>query len=241
MSDFRQPFAEMLAALQGRLANQIPTERWTDLMHNAHDRAFVVAGAMEGDLLADLASAVEDAITEGKSIDAFRDEFDDVVEQHGWDYRGERRWRTRVIYQTNMSTSYASGRLAQLKDPELLEVAPYWMYRHGGSADPRPHHLSWDGIVRRHDDPWWQTHYPPNGWGCSCYVIAVSRAQAERMGGRFEEPPPDDPGAIDRGWDYMPGQSVADELREVVDQKALDLPEPLAEAFIERMRERDRP
>ena len=33
------------------------------------------------------------------------------------------------------------------------------------------------------DDPWWQTHYPPNGWGCKCWVRQVSRREAERLGG----------------------------------------------------------
>lgn len=34
-------------------------------------------------------------------------------------------WRTKVIYQTNMTTSYAAGRYQELTDPEFLAlVAP---------------------------------------------------------------------------------------------------------------------
>jgi uncharacterized protein with gpF-like domain len=29
-------------------------------------------------------------------------------------------------------------------------------------------------LILRADDPWWKTHYPPNGWGCQCTVHAVS-------------------------------------------------------------------
>jgi uncharacterized protein with gpF-like domain len=197
----------------------------------------MVAGAMEADLLSDMASAVESFITEGQSIEAFRAQFDEIVERYGWDYTGARDWRTRVIYQTNTATTYAAGRLAQLNDPELQSVAPFWMYRHGGSADPRPQHLAWDGLVLPADDPWWSTHYPPNDWGCSCYVIAVSRETAARMGGRFETPGDDQPGAVGEGWDYMPGRSVRDEIRQTVDEKARDLPPSIGEAFRDRMEE----
>ncbi|PHS66357.1 MAG: hypothetical protein COB09_02540 [Thalassobium sp.] len=224
-------FLEQLAALQIRLRKLVPTERWTDIARNAHDRAFVVAGAMKADLLHDLAKAVTKAIENGGTIEQFRQDFDRAVERSGWAYKGERNWRTRVIYSTNMSTTYAAGRLSQLRDPELQQVAPYWMYRHGGSADPRPEHLKWDKLVVRADNPWWRIHYPPNGWGCSCYVIAVSRASAERLGGRFEEPEATRPGDIDPGWDYAPGDNVSTEIRQLVQSKAISLPDTLAQAF----------
>lgn len=236
VSNARLPFQEQIEAVRKRTQRLIPTERWTDVMHNAHDRSFVVAGAMKADLLADFAGAVEKLAADGKSIGWFREQFDSIVERHGWAYRGERNWRTRVIYTTNLRTSYATGRLAQLRDPDLRKVAPYWMYRHGGSADPRPQHLAWDGLTLPADHEWFHIHYPPNGWGCSCRVVAVRAKDVERLGGRWvDTPPPDPPGAIDHGWAYMPGASVADELRELVAQKAAGLPAPLGAAFRESM------
>ncbi|MGQ0622582.1 MAG: phage minor head protein [Panacagrimonas sp.] len=227
--EVKLPFAEQIAAVRLRTRNLIPTAKWTDVMRNAHDRGFAVAGAMKTDLLADFAGAVDRVVAEGKSIEWFRQNFDSIVEKHGWAYTGERNWRSRVIYTTNMRTSYAAGRLAQLRDPDLQKVAPFWMYRHGGSTDPRPQHLAWDRLVLPADDPWFKVHYPPNGWGCSCRVVAVSRTTAKRMGGRFEPPPPTDPkGAIDPGWDYMPGDTVADELRKFVQDKASKAPAALA-------------
>src|SRR5690606_12233355 len=59
-----------------------------------------------------LAAAVDRAIAEGGSIGQFRDDFDALVERHGWSYTGGRDWRTRVIYTTNMATSYGAGRVA---------------------------------------------------------------------------------------------------------------------------------
>jgi len=234
MLAFAEPadqFNEQLAALQIRLRNLVPTERWDDFKGAAHDRGFMVAGAMKADLLNDLAGAVTRVIENGGTIEDFRRDFDDIIERTGWAYKGEKNWRTRTIYTTNMKSTYHAGRLAQLNDPELLSVAPFRMYRHGGSAEPRPEHLKWDKIVRRADDPWWDTHYTPNGWGCSCYVIAVSEATAKRMGGSFEDPAADEPGDIDDGWDYAPGASVDAEIRDIASKKAIALNDVLAAAF----------
>ncbi|MCQ8182179.1 phage head morphogenesis protein [Methylomonas sp. SURF-1] len=242
---FNQPFQEQVDFFRQKL--NLPTERFDDILKDAHDRAFVVAGAMKADLLNDLRLAVDRSIAEGKSIQWFRNEFDNIVAKHGWTgWTGEgtqagRDWRTRVIYRTNLSTSYAAGRWAQLNDPALLKLRPYWKYVHNDTVlHPRPLHQSWSGMVLKHDDPFWQTHFPPNGWGCRCRVTAVSAREYKGL------PPPDDgtyiyksrdgiehvlPKGIDYGWDYAPGASIKGNLRTFVETKAATLPAPIAETF----------
>gem|GEM_PF-434506 len=217
---FKKPFAEQVDYFRGKL--NLPTERWDDIAGAAHDRAFVVAGAQGADLLADLRGAVGTAIQDGKSIDWFRKEFDRIVAARGWTgWTGEGSkagvaWRTRVIYQTNMATSYAAGRWAQLNDPELASLRPYWRYVHSDLVShPRPQHKAWNGLVLHKDDPFWRSHYPPNGWGCRCTVKAASRAEiaAAQAKGLDTAPegwdqPVDATGAppgIDKGWGHAPG------------------------------------
>ena len=89
---FRQPFAEQQAAFRLRLANLLPTQAWDDLRHNAHDKAFVVAGAMKADLLADLATAMEKAESKGTTLEEFRRDFKQIVARHGWTGWDGRRW-----------------------------------------------------------------------------------------------------------------------------------------------------
>jgi hypothetical protein len=185
----------------------------------------MVAGAMKADLLADLAAAVDRAVVEGTTLEAFRRDFRAIVERrgwHGWTGEGTKRgeaWRTRVIYKTNLATSYSAGRWAQLKAAGF----PLLVYRHGGSRDPRIEHLGWDGLILSAEHPFWTTHAPPNGWGCSCFVLgARSEAQAVRLGGKPGKslPPGWDalspktgaPVGIDRGWAYAPGASVAEDI-----------------------------
>jgi len=125
---FKLPFPEQIDFF--RQKQNLPTERYDDILKEAHDRAFVVAGAMKADLLNDLRKAVDKAIAEGKTIDWFRKEFEAIVQKHGWegwtgsDTKAGRDWRTRVIYKTNLSASYAAGRWQQLHDPDLLKGRP---------------------------------------------------------------------------------------------------------------------
>lgn len=248
-------FDEAIRFLRGKLS--VPSERWADVWKAQHDVAFMVAGAAKGDLLADLREAVDEALAEGRTLAWFRAQFDEIVATRGWEYNGPRNWRTRVIYETNLRTSWAAGRHAQLTDPGVRRRRPYWQYRHGGSADPRPEHLAWDGMVLPADDPWWDAHYPPNGWGCSCSVVALSEDDLEALdldvddappGGSYEWVDPvtgelhEVPQGVDPGWDYAPGASVDARTREAVLRKAEKLPDDLGErvrASVARAAERD--
>lgn len=242
---FKKPFKEAIAAFRLRMANPVPTARWDDLWQQQHDRAFMVAGATKADLLADLAKAVEKAIADGTSLEEFRRDFRRIVEERGWHgwtgegTKGGEAWRTRVIYRTNMRVSYAAGRMAQLVEGGF----PLWIYRHGGSVEPRIIHLGWDGLTLPPDHPFWATHAPPNGWGCSCYVVgARSFRGAQRLGGQPGKQLPDGwqkldpktgaPVGIDKGWAYAPGRSVAEEIVAAVKAKAQGLPDALAQALL---------
>lgn len=220
---FRQPFPEQVAFFRNKLGNLVPTQRWDDIEGAAHDQAFMVAGAVKADLLSDLATAVDKSIAEGRGLEEFRRDFKSIVAKNGWtgwtgegSIKGEA-WRTGVIYRTNAYTSYAAGRFAQLQAGNFA----FWVYRHGGSQEPRPEHLSWNGLVLIPSHVFWITHYPPSDWGCSCYVVgASSERAAKRLGGdpskklpgnwQSRDPKTGAPVGIGRGWNYAPGASVAE-------------------------------
>jgi hypothetical protein len=242
---FHQLFAEQQAAFRLRLGNLLPTGAWDDLRHNQHDRAFVVAGALKADLLADLAAAVDKAISQGTSLEVFRKDFRQIVARHGWTgWTGEgsakgEAWRTRVIYQTNLLTSYAAGRRAQL----LAGNYKYWVYRHSGAEHPRLHHLALDGIALPPDHPFWAKFFPPNGWGCGCRVFgAHTEAGIRRVGGDPGKQLPPDwdrpdprtglPKGLQKGWDYAPGASTAETILTLKD-KLPRLPAPIGARLFE--------
>ncbi|GHU35859.1 phage head morphogenesis protein [Betaproteobacteria bacterium] len=221
------------------------TLRWDSIWQSAHNHSFVVAGAMKTDLLADLQAAV--APLQKQSLETFRKNFFALVEKHDWHgWTGEgtekgRAWRTRVIFETNVSTAYAAGRWKQLNDPDLLKILPFWKYVHDdGVKHPRLPHKHWGdiGLTLPHDHPFWKTHFPPNGWFCHCRVTAVKQPAA----GDATEPPEGwnaidkktgAPRGIDKGWAYAPGASVSDGIRKIMAEKAAALPEQLSKDILE--------
>ena len=218
------PFQEQIQFFRRKL--NIPTESWTDIYGQEHDWAFMVAGANRDAIVADFREAVEKVIAEGGTLEAFRKDFDKIVARHGWDYNGGRSWRSRTIYETNLFSSYSAGRYEQLR--AAIGALPYWQYHHSDAVEhPRQKHLAWDGMILRADDPWWQTHFPINAWGCQCYVTGLTEDDLRELGkdGPDEAPAmeweeriigqrsPDGPrtvrvpAGIDPGFEHAPGRS----------------------------------
>lgn len=242
----RRPFAEQAAFFRRKLGNLVPTSRWDDMTGVAHDAGFMVAGAQKADLLADLAASIDRAIVEGKSLDAFRNDFDASVERHDWhgwtgeDTKGGRAWRTRTIYRTNTYVSYSAGRFAQLTAKNYA----FWVYLHGGSEHPRPEHLHvFNGLVLPPSHPFWTKFYPPSDWGCSCYVVgARSLRAARRLGGDPSKTLPDgwdapdpktgEPAGVGKGWGYAPGASVAGPVTAMA-EKVRHWPHAIGKAFLD--------
>ncbi|WP_241085745.1 phage head morphogenesis protein [Candidatus Vondammii sp. HM_W22] len=215
------PFQAQIDFLKQKVS--IPTAAWTDVYAGEHDHGLMVAGA-RGQVLEDVHSAIARFINQGNTLADFRKDFDGIVARTGWAYNGGRNWRTRIIYETNLRQSYNAGREAQMADPALRKGCPYGLYRHGSSAEPREEHLAWDGTVLPLDDPWWNTHSPQNGWGCSCKKFTLSKRDVQRMGlAVAEQAPPVQweeqtvgirgpsprtvrvPKGIDPGFEYRPG------------------------------------
>lgn len=216
----RVPFQEAIAHF--RQKQNIPTERWDDIAGAEHDVAFVVAGAAKADLLADLRAAVDKAVEEGKTRKEFAADFDSIVERRGWSHTGDRAWRADIIFQTNVRSAHAAGRWEQLQ--ALKESRPYWQWVHGDSVEPRPEHRALDGKIFPADSEFWQSMFPPSGYGCKCQVVSLSKAEVKAEGLEVEEPPPPNP---DRGFESAPGASRKEQRAQILKQIKARLPESL--------------
>lgn len=236
---------------------------YRDVWREQHSHAFTVAKAMKMDVLTDIREALDQALAEGKTFEQFQKELTPKLQEKGWWGKqnvvdpttgevikaqlGSPR-RLRTIYSTNLRTARAAGQWQRIQRSK--RAMPYLVYELGPSERHRPEHVSWAGILLPVDDPWWQSHYPPNGWGCKCRVRQISKREHKRLNesGEYLTTAPaintkpwtngrtgevlQVPRGIDPGWDYNPGVHQAKALAEnerrskVSLKKAMDAPVP---------------
>jgi SPP1 gp7 family putative phage head morphogenesis protein len=77
-------------------------------------------------------------------------------------------------YQTAKRSAQASR---QWKGFEAnKELFPNLKYMTIADDKVREDHTKLHGVIKAVNDPFWDTHYPPNGWRCRCYVKPTTEA-----------------------------------------------------------------
>ena len=242
--EFGVQFKGAIDNLKGKLPES--TLAWDDLAGPVHGKVFAIAGATNTDLVGDIQKSLVSALEKGTTITQFRKDFDTTVQKHGWTYKGKRGWRTAVIFNNNMRSAHMAGRWEQLLANQ--DNRPYLQYRTAGDSRVRPQHRAWNGLIFPIGDSFWQTHYPPNGWGCRCTIRAYSDGDLKTLGvqpsPKFElktrqvvsqdgEIKDQVPLGIDPGWDHNVGQSwIAPEL--ALGQKLAALPRFLQGSMVDK-------
>lgn len=160
---------------------------WKEMDQAARAQAFTIAKMAQADMLRDVQTCLAQCLTEGKTEDWFRKRMEPYLKARGWwgkkpmiDPRtGEERRvqlgspaRLRLISRQNMQTAFMAGRYkGQL---ENADARPWWQYVAVLDGKTRPSHKVLSGRTFRFDDPFWASHYPPNGFNCRCRVRTLS-------------------------------------------------------------------
>lgn len=102
---------------------------------------------------------------------------DEVINKAGLGNQG---YYLENVYRTNMMTQYSIGNYKQ--QIEVVEEFPYWEY--SAIEDNRTSNIckQLDGVIKRYDDPFWSTYYPPNHYQCRSTVISRSKEEIKRHG-----------------------------------------------------------
>ncbi len=151
---------------------------YRDVWKEEHSYAFTVAKATQVDVLTTIRGAVEKAIAEGQTLRTFQKELMPTLQRLGW--WGQKEMvdpltgqvkevqlgsprRLETIYNANLRSARAAGQWERAE--RTKEALPYLRYGLGPSKEHRPEHVTWAGTILPVDDPWWNTHMTPNGWG----------------------------------------------------------------------------
>jgi len=252
MAKIEKTFAvppEVTSYFDGKSA--APAFSYLDVWAEEHAYKFTVAKATELDVLNSFRSTISQAIAEGKGFDAWKPLIGKELSKLGWwgprmvsDPTGEQpdrmvnfasNRRLKTIFWSNANSARSAGQWERVQRSK--KALPYILYVRTTSGDPRPEHLAWVGIILPVDHPFWQTHWPPNGWLCKCQVRQISGREAEQLLGRepkeggvlYRDTVPDlgpdiqhrnrrtgeitmVPQGIDAGWQTNPGLARASTL-----------------------------
>ncbi|MFI0477413.1 phage head morphogenesis protein [Paracoccus jiaweipingae] len=213
----------------------LPDDRfdYRDVWRGQHAASFVVAKAMDDDILTLIRAELDKALAEGRTLAQFQADLAPRLQAAGWwgkstmadPLTGELRevrlgsmHRLRTIFDTNMRTAQAAGRWTRIQ--RRKKRFPYLRYVQLDRPNKRPAHTRFDGLVRPVDDPIWERIYPPNGWFCACSAEPVTQGQIDR--GEYQISPPFDldeiplpndrhgidepiPNGVTPGFDVNPG------------------------------------
>ena len=175
---------------------------YRDVWREEHALAFTVAKVMDIVLLKDIRAALDRAIGEGLTLRQFEEALAPRLRRDGWWGRKAMKdpvtgntvlaqlgspGRLRTLFHANLRAANAAGvweRAQRTKD-----AYPYFLYELGPGEEESDRHRPWAGTLLPVDHPWWDEHFPPNGWGCGCQVRQVNEAEAARRGGATEPPP----------------------------------------------------
>ena len=172
--------------------NLEPGFDYRDVWESEHDHAFTAAKVMRADVLEGIQAHLETAFADGQTYRDWSKDVESTLRELGW-------WepqkvvdpetgktvtvkpphRLETIFQTNMRTARAVGQRERIE--RNVRSRPYLVYTLGPSARHRPEHLAWHGLTLPVDDPFWGTHWPPNGWRCKCGVRAVSETELGKL------------------------------------------------------------
>lgn len=245
------------------------TGDWREMWQDAHAKAFTIAKMTNIELLKESKSIINQAIKEGWSNKQAEKALKDLYKAKGWlagktfdDDKEAKQYmaqRVRTIFRTNANVAYNTGRyLQQMED---VNFAPYWEYKAVLDERTRPAHKDLDGKIFRYDDPFLGAFYPPNGWGCRCYVNSVSNRalgnrKVEKSGKSLsseevvinEDTGETKPRALykvdmggivrkvkpDAGWSYNPG-TAAYNIDVLAYNSVKDMSQPIKDKFISEM------
>ncbi len=219
-------FDEAIAWFERKLP--MPADEFESLLEEDKELAFTIANVTQADVVADVFAELETAIREGKSLDEFKAQVTEKLEEAWGSPDGG---RIDTIFRTNTNAAYNAGRYAVYNAPAIKASRPFWRFE--GIDDDRQSDFCapFNDLILPADDPFWSDHIPPLHFNCRSTITALEEEEAMEDGaGRHDEAPDQDAA---EGFGAAP-DSKADDWAPNPD----DYPKEIASELADRLRDR---
>lgn len=249
--------------MAGRDALKISYD-WRDVLNEEHAQQFTVSRLARLDVL----QSIRDQITRSVGGDLTRRDYmkngEEILAKAGW--WGEKTIidpdtgdavtttfdppRLKLIFDVNTRSAYSAGQWERAQRTKATH--PYARYVTKGDERVRASHAAWNNLTLLLSDPFWKTHWTPNGWRCRCRIVMISQADYDRgvspTGEPLNKTAPENvtrewvnertgeimdvPVGIDPGFAYNPGVAGerAKQLAKATADKLAAAPADLADA-----------
>lgn len=237
---------------------------WQDVWQEEHAYQFTVSRLAKLDILESMRDGILSSVKGDSSRQDWTKNAKELLIQAGW--WGKKSLsdpstgeivtttfdppRLKLIFDTNTRMAYSAGLWQRIESNK--QTHPYIRYITRRDERVRLSHKTWDNVTLPVDDPFWKTHYPPNGWRCRCRAMSISQADYDAgmspNGERLIKTAPDVqymnwtnkrsgvvervPVGIDPGFGYNPGMARADNVLNVTRNKLDGLPAPMRSAAL---------
>lgn len=123
---------------------------------------------------AELYRELVDARGQKVALQAFLDKAAGVLKRHHKDY-------LQAELVTSMSAAQTAAKWQNIEARK--HIYPNLKYQTANDERVRQSHKILDGAIYPVDDPFWDTHYPPNGWRCRCDVVQTDETTTPAAAG----------------------------------------------------------
>jgi SPP1 gp7 family putative phage head morphogenesis protein len=143
-----------------------------ELYQSGH--GFALARSSERSVTERVQALIADALRTGKPLPSVENI---LAELGGWTQN-----YAATVFQTNISSAYANGRMSQAFSPELDDFIVAFRRVATLDDDCRPNHRAAHGLVARKRDPIWLELGVPAGYRCRCGIQMIDSITAQRQG-----------------------------------------------------------
>lgn len=154
----------------------VPASEYVELDEAARAAAFTIAGVQSQRVVDAAKQAIDSALADGITETEFRRRVRAALVEGGDKPLSDE--RLAFVWKQNLATAYGAGRRATQIDPSVKALMPWgeWISQLVGPTR-RKHHVQLHGVTLPIDDPFFQSYYPPQGFGCECRVAARPRVR----------------------------------------------------------------